>query len=98
MAGIGSGLRASWVRAFAIDPVNTQTVYAGTGSDGIFKSTDGGSTWTATSPDLPSFPTNALIVDATGAVFAANDAGLWRSRDGGTSWTMLPLWMPFPRW
>ena len=28
--GIGSGLRASWVRAFAIDPNNTQTVYAGT--------------------------------------------------------------------
>ena len=93
-AGIGSGLRASWVRAFAIDPVNTQIVYAGTGSDGVYKSTDGGSTWTATSPDLPPLPTNALVVDATGVVFVANDAGLWRSRDGGASWTMLQLWMP----
>ena len=36
-AGIGSGLRASWVRAFAIDPVNTQIVYAGTGSDGVLR-------------------------------------------------------------
>jgi hypothetical protein len=93
-AGIGSGLRASWVREFAIDPINTQIVYAGTGSDGVYRSTDGGTTWTATSPDLPPFPTNALVVDATGAVFVANDAGLWRSRDGGASWTMLQLWMP----
>ena len=45
-AGIGTGLRATWVRAFAIDPANTQIVYAGTYSDGVFKSTDGGSTWT----------------------------------------------------
>jgi photosystem II stability/assembly factor-like uncharacterized protein len=93
-AGAGSGLRASWVRAFAIDPTNTQTIYAGTGGDGVFKSSDGGATWTTTHPDVPAFPTNALVVDATGAVFVANDAGLWRSRDGGASWTMLPLWMP----
>ena len=93
-AGIGSGLRASWVRAFAIDPVNTETVYAGTGSDGVFKSTNGGSTWTATSADLPAFPTNAMAVDANGVVFVGNDAGIFRSRDGGASWTVLPLWMP----
>ncbi len=93
-AGIGSGLRASWVRAFAIDPVNTHTVYAGTGSDGVFRSTDGGSTWTATSADLPPLPTNAMVVDSTGAVFAATDGGIFRSRDGGASWTILQLWMP----
>ena len=93
-AGIGTGLRASWVRAFAIDPANPQTVYAGTGSDGVFRSTDGGSTWTATSSDLPPFPTTALVVGTAGEVFAASEAGLWRSHDGGASWTMLPLWMP----
>ena len=92
--GIGSGLRASWVRAFAIDPNNTQTVYAGSGYDGVFKSTDGGSTWTATSADLPPLPVNGMAVDSTGAVFVGNDAGIFRSRDGGASWTMLPLWMP----
>jgi photosystem II stability/assembly factor-like uncharacterized protein len=92
--GIGSGLRASWVRAFAFDPNNTQTVYAGSGYDGVFKSTDGGSTWTATSTDLPPFPVNGMAVDSTGAVFVGNDAGMFRSRDGGASWTMLPQWMP----
>jgi FIMAH domain/Beta-propeller repeat len=93
-AGIGNGLRATWVRTFAIDPANTQTLYAGTYSDGVFRSTDGGSTWTATSADLPPFPTNAMVVDSTGTLFVANDAGLWRSRDRGDSWTMLQLGMP----
>jgi photosystem II stability/assembly factor-like uncharacterized protein len=92
--GLGSGLRASWVRAFAIDPNHTQTVYAGSGYDGVFKSADGGSTWTATSADLPPFPVTAMAVDSIGAVFVGNDAGMFRSRDGGASWTMLPLWMP----
>jgi hypothetical protein len=92
--GIGSGLLASWVRSFAIDPANTQIVYAGTASDGVFKSTDGGSTWTATSNEFPPLPVNGMAIDATGAVFAASDAGIFRSRDGGASWTMLQLWMP----
>ena len=60
----------------------------------MFKSTDGGSTWTATSADLPPLPVNGMAVDSTGAVFVGNDAGIFRSRDGGASWTMLPLWMP----
>jgi photosystem II stability/assembly factor-like uncharacterized protein len=90
----GSGLLASWVRAFAIDPVNTQIVYAGTGSDGVFKSTDAGSTWTATSAGIPPAPVNAMVVDSTGAVLVGNDTGLFRSRDGGDSWTTLPLWLP----
>ena len=93
-AGVGAGLHASSVTAFAIDPRNTQTVYAGTAADGVFKSTDGGSTWTATSADFPSYPVNGMVVDSNGAVFGASDAGLFRSLDSGDSWMMLPPWMP----
>jgi len=93
-AGIGPGLRATWIRAFAIDPLNPQTVYAGTSSDGVFKSMDGGSTWTATAADFPPYPVNGMLVDSTGAVFAGSDAGLFRSLDGGATWAVLPLWRP----
>jgi photosystem II stability/assembly factor-like uncharacterized protein len=93
-AGIGSGLNASWVRAFAIDPLNPQTLYAGTAADGVFKSTNGGTTWTATGSDVPPYPVNSMLVDSTGAVFVASDAGLFRSLDGGTSWAIVPLSMP----
>jgi photosystem II stability/assembly factor-like uncharacterized protein len=92
--GVGSGLRAGSVRAFAIDPVNPQTLYAGTQADGVFKSSDGGSTWTATSAEVPPFAVNAMVVDSAGTVFVGNDAGLFRSRDGGASWTILPFGMP----
>jgi hypothetical protein len=93
-AGIGSGLSATWVRTFAIDPLHPQTLYAGTAADGVFKSTDGGSTWATTGPDFPHYPVNAILVDSIGAVFAASDAGLFRSLDGGNSWALLPLWLP----
>jgi photosystem II stability/assembly factor-like uncharacterized protein len=33
------------VRAVAIDPINAHTVYASIGSDGVFKSADGGGVW-----------------------------------------------------
>jgi photosystem II stability/assembly factor-like uncharacterized protein len=92
--GIGGGLRASWVQAFAIDPNNTQIVYAASRYDGVFKSSDAGTTWTATSADLPSYAVNGMVVDSSGVVFVGNDAGIVRSRDGGASWTMLPLSMP----
>jgi photosystem II stability/assembly factor-like uncharacterized protein len=34
------------VRALAIDPVNSGTVYTATGTDGVFKSVDSGASWT----------------------------------------------------
>ncbi|MCL5878864.1 MAG: PKD domain-containing protein, partial [Deltaproteobacteria bacterium] len=41
------------IYCLAIDPVNTNTLYAGSGfSDGIYKTTDGGSTWVTTSTGL----------------------------------------------
>ena len=41
------------LRALAIDPVTPSTVYAGTSFDGIFKSVNGGLTFSVFSPGLP---------------------------------------------
>src|SRR5262245_2760900 len=69
-AGIGS----TTVWALAIDPVTPTTVYAGIGN-GVFKSTNGGTSWAHTGPLLYSLPgdpevltgydVRALLVDAT---------------------------------
>jgi photosystem II stability/assembly factor-like uncharacterized protein len=94
----------------AIDPVNPQVVYAslwntrrppwyvygpsnGPGG-GIYKSTDGGSTWNQLTKGLPSegvgrsglaiSPSNPKIVYA---VVDAKDGGLFRSNDAGATWT-----------
>jgi hypothetical protein len=89
---LGIGPHVNMVRAFAVDPVNPSTVYAGTSADGVFRSVDSGATWTATSADLPPVPVNAMAVDASGALYVGNDFSLYRSRDQGASWTDVQLW------
>src|SRR5262249_519160 len=64
-AGSGGGARGGnnvWtslgpggepVGALAIDPIPPTTLYAGTGGNGVFKSTNGGSSWSAVNTGLP---------------------------------------------
>src|SRR5262249_38349558 len=47
------GLPDSKVYALAVDPVNSSTLYAGTASNGVFKTVDGGVTWTAANNGVP---------------------------------------------
>jgi photosystem II stability/assembly factor-like uncharacterized protein len=78
---------------FALDPANSQVIYAGSNEDGIWKSTDGGTTWQhAGSPG--SFPVNSLVVDPSHAhaIYAGtNGGGVWTSPDGGITWQATKL-------
>jgi hypothetical protein len=53
------------VTAIAIDPslAADTTIYAATNNGGIWKSSDGGATWTATSDGMPSLAMGALAID-----------------------------------
>ena len=68
MAGIGdwtsSGPGGGTVQALAIDPRNTATLYAGGVGSGVFKSADGGRSWSAVNDGL----TNLTILDLATAV------------------------------
>ncbi|WP_332369056.1 hypothetical protein [Spirosoma telluris] len=92
------------VTALAADPSNPQVMYAGTGDaynyvtgGGIWKTTNGGTTWTRLTSTIPggnppiinySFGyIQQIVVNTSGQVFAATRLGLVRSVDGGTSWT-----------
>jgi len=82
-----SGIADSRVHALAVDPATPTTVYAGSRTLGVYKSTNGGSTWTATS--LNNVFVTALAVDpATPTiVYAGTDAGgIYKTINGGTSW------------
>jgi photosystem II stability/assembly factor-like uncharacterized protein len=88
------------ISCMALDPVNPDILYAGTGERfgaangvqgaGIFKTTDGGTSWTqlpsTTSPQfyfvnrLAISPANSLVL------LAATSSGIFRSTDGGTTW------------
>jgi photosystem II stability/assembly factor-like uncharacterized protein len=89
------GPNGGTVRAVAIDPANPSIVYAGAAGGGIFKSTDGGSHWSAANLGLDSRATivNAIVIDTItpSTVYAATRVGLFKSVDRGATWNATPL-------
>ncbi len=87
------------------DPSTPNTMYAGTGEGffnndaqqglGIFKSTDGGTTWAALASTASFQYVQDLEFDNTGKLYAAvrsssaANRGIMRSADGGTTWTQV---------
>lgn len=68
---------------------------SGFGSAHVFKTTNYGSTWTASSSGLPDIPVNALFLDTTsGAMFAGTDIGVFQSTDSGATWSLFNSGMP----
>ena len=63
------------------------TVFAGTTSDGIFKSVDGGKNWFSVSNGLGnSFPIDALLIKDN-IIYAGTDGGgVYKSTNGGSNW------------
>ena len=83
--------------AVAIDAVNRQVVYAGSGNGfdggckftkgaGLYKSVDGGATWSVASTNLPNnVMINRIRVLAGNIVLVGTNQGLFRSVNGGVT-------------
>src|ERR1035437_6198966 len=101
---LGDFLSNIAVNSMVMDPSNPNVIYAGTGEGywnidairgaGIFKTTDGGATWTAltnitSSPDF--YYVNKLAVSPVTStrVYAGTSSGIWRSIDSGVTWTRV---------
>lgn len=98
---IGEALGGLAVGALALDPSHPDTVYLALGDafdqtgNGVYKSTNGGGTWTGvTLPGTPA-PSSArdLKVDPTdpSRVWVLTDAGLFLSTDAGQSFAAVSL-------
>jgi hypothetical protein len=84
---VSTGLTDARVHAIAVDPSTASIVYAGTRSAGVFKSTNGGASWSPTS--LTAGFVTALAVDPVTptTVYAGTDSsGFFKSTDGGATW------------
>ena len=100
---------AQSIGAIALDPKNTKNVWVGTGEswtrnsvsigDGIYKSADGGETWTHIGLEkserigrIVVSPKSSDLVYAAvpGALWSDSpDRGLYRTSDGGKSWQLI---------
>lgn len=89
---ITSGWEMTECLKVAIDPINTQTVYAAT-AYGIFKSDDGGRIWKEKNQGLESTFTSSVIVDRIDPkiIYSATEAGVYKSPNGADSWELLGL-------
>lgn len=85
------GLTKSAIFQIAVHPTQSATVYAGT-PDGMFRSTNGGRTWTAINNGLnDSRRVNAIVIDPltpSTIYIATNVFGVYKSTDGGNSWNL----------
>src|SRR5262249_52829424 len=80
------------VTALALDPMAHDTLYAALENTGVFKTTDGGTSWAAANNGLPTLKVVALVVDPVipDTVFAGTlDQGVFVSVDGGASWASM---------
>lgn len=104
---IGPGNIGGRTRALAIDPADPDILYAAGVSGGIFKSTDGGASWSPLDDQMLNLAVCTIALDpadpevlyaGTGEGFGllsfVRGLGIFKSTDGGTSWTQLPATSP----
>ncbi|CRK56082.1 Glycosyl hydrolase, BNR repeat precursor [Alloactinosynnema sp. L-07] len=100
---LGPGLGGR-VSDLATDPTRANTIYAGAASGGLWKSTDGGSTFSYSwGPTLPQ-SVGAVAVAANGTIYVGTGEGnpgsasysfpgngVYKSTDGGSTWLSMGL-------
>jgi hypothetical protein len=85
-----TGSTGSWVTPFVLDPSNSNIIYAG--YDDVYKSTDGGGSWTNTGVDGRGVL--AIGTDNPNRIYAGLDTFFWRSGDGAATWTSKSAGLP----
>jgi photosystem II stability/assembly factor-like uncharacterized protein len=67
------------INALVIDPRNTSTLYVATAANGVYRTTDGGSTWSAMNSGLTTMRVFALAVDPldSSTLYAGTEGGVF---------------------
>ncbi len=91
-ASNGASMASLNISRLAFDPNNRQVVYAGSYTDGLYKSEDAAATWTNILSriavyDLATDPNNSKILYAAG--FYAGHGRVLKTTDGGASWNQI---------
>ena len=83
-----------------VDPSNSNTLYAGFGGGGLWKSTNGGTNWTNLSADWPKLQISSIAIDPVNPnnIYVgtgdwdgglASGWGMRKSTDAGATWTTI---------
>lgn len=90
------------ITSLAVDPTNSNTVYAAAAGGGLWKSTDGGTTWSPLTDNFARLSSGSVAIDpnnpstiyyGTGELNFNIDGypgvGVFKSTDGGGSWSQI---------
>jgi len=90
------------INSIAVDPTNNNVIYIGAATGGVWKTTDGGTTWTPLTDNQCSLAMGSVAIDpsnhnvvyaGTGEENFSGDSyygcGVLKSTDGGATWTQL---------
>ncbi len=100
---IGPGNVGGRTRAIAVHPTDHDIMYAGGVAGGVWKSTDGGGSWSPTDDFMQNLAVTTIVIDPSDpdTVYAGTGEGVWsntvfvrglgvfRSTDAGASWSQL---------
>jgi len=80
--------RGAFIHTITSSTIYGKEIYAGTdNSQGIYKSTDGGASWTSVSAGLRSTNIHSLKISPyNNVIYAMTNSGVWTSKNQGASW------------
>ena len=80
------------IHGITVDPVNSNTIYAGTNSGEIFVSLDKGETWQNISRGLRGDTIKTIAIDPfnSNVLYAGASESLYKSFNGGETWEFIP--------
>ncbi|MDQ3991996.1 MAG: glycosyl hydrolase, partial [Actinomycetota bacterium] len=91
----------AWVTRVAVDPADADLAYAtfsgfraGNDTPHVVRTTDGGTTWTDVSGNLPAAPVNDVVVVGGDRLAVATDVGVFLTADGGATWLRAGAGLP----
>ena len=88
----GTGIGTEKFYVLVVDPQDSRTVYVGTKGKGVYRTTDGGISWTPRGLADKTVRALALHPDDSEIIYAGTEShGIFKSIDGGASWPVSGL-------
>src|SRR5215472_1512920 len=90
----GIGPEGAQVTSLAIDPTAPIILYAATSNGGVFKTTNGGSSWSSVNVGLTNTNVSVVAIDPrtpTTLYAGTSGSGVFKTTDGGNRWSNIGL-------
>ena len=86
-----TGLGAVVASDMKVSPFDENKIYISTFNNGIFKSTNGGDSWTNVTQTLGTFKSRVVEINPNNDddIFIGTNHGIWESKNAGISWDSL---------